>query len=406
MPIERLSIKAVKEAQPKTGGRLNTLNDGGGLILLVRQGKHGPLKHWAFRYSFRGNPERRMGLGPEHTYTLEEARELGREARKLLKRGVDPLDEKNERMSTARAQKANAATFDETAARYVKVHQSSWKNAAHRRQWDQSLHDYISPIIGDIEVGSITVDDVLKVLLPIWSIMPESATRIRQRIETVLDFAGRNGGNPAKWEGNLEYKLPKRDKARTVKKHTALPYDDMPSFMTELRAIDSDAARALELTILCATRRNETLGAIWSEFDLKKCTWTIPVERLKRAGEGEDGSHTIPLSDAAMAVLHGMGAEQGGGRVFSRINKDAMLLLLKTLRPVTLHGMRASFRSWAGAETAIPRDVCEMALGHRVGNAAETAYQRSSLLAKRRVLMDAWAEFCAARNEEDTPILA
>jgi integrase len=401
MPIERLSIKDVKDVEPHPSGKLVTLHDGGGLLLMVRPGKTGPLKHWVFRYAVpgggRGGRERRMGLGPEHDYSLAEARQMAQDARKLLRRGIDPLDAKAERTASQRAAKAAAVTFNNAAEAYLAAHEASWRNPIHRKQWRASLRDHVSPTIGELDVATITMDDVLRVLTPIWRVIPETANRVRGRIEAVLDFAGRNGSNPAKWEGLLEFKLAKPNKARSVKHYKALPWSDMAAFMAELRAVDDIAARALEFTILCATRTTETVGATWSELDLCSKLWTIPIERLKRPGEQEDGSHCIPLSDRAVEILREMKKFVGGSRVFPGLGEGALRYLLKKLRPVTVHGMRACFRSWAGSCTTHPRDVCEMALGHPVGSASERAYMRDALLAKRRVLMADWGLFCSGK---------
>jgi integrase len=243
-----------------------------------------------------------------------------------------------------------------------------------------------------MDIAAIDTEHVLRVLEPIWTAMPETASRVRGRIERVLDFAGRSEANPARWKGHLEHKLAKRNKTRSVKNLAALPYTEIATFMAELRAVDGIAARALELTILCATRTNETLGATWSEFDLSNRLWTIPGSRTKR-----DREHIVPLSDAAGAVLEAMAAIRQGDQVFSA-NPEAMRLCLRDLRDkstATVHGFRSTFRSWAGACTTHPREVCEHALGHATGNAVEQAYMRDALLAKRRVLMDEWAEFCA-----------
>jgi integrase len=232
---------------------------------------------------------------------------------------------------------------------------------------------------------------VLQVLEPIWTEKPETASRIRGRIETVLNFAGRNTANPARWKGHLEHKLAKRNKARTVEHLAALSYSEIGTFMAELRAIDEVEARALEFTILCATRTNETVGARWCEFDLDQRLWVIPAPRTKR-----DKEHRVPLSDAAFAIIKAMAAIRKDDRVFP-IGRHGMLECLQELRPgITVHGFRSTFRSWAGGCTTHSRDVCETALGHSIGSAVEQAYQRDALIAKRRVLMADWAEFCAS----------
>ena len=319
---------------------------------------------------------------------------MARQARLLIQQGKDPIDERDASKRAAAAAQGKRVTFDQAAEAYLQKNEDGWKSPIHRRQWRNTLREYISPVLGKLDVVLVDTEAVLRVLEPIWSKTPETASRVRGRIESVLDFAGRNGANPARWKGHLEHRLAKRNKMRAMKKLPALPYEQISTFMASLRAVNSIPARALELTILCATRSNETVGAVWAEIDLVKRTWTIPVERLKRPGEQEDGSHCIPLSDAAIAVFKRMAEIRQDDRILP-IGEHAMWLCLKDLRPdVTVHGFRATFRSWSGGCTAHPRDVCEMALGHAVGSAVERAYQRDALLAKRRVLMADWAEFC------------
>jgi integrase len=244
-------------------------------------------------------------------------------------------------------------------------------------------------VLGRLDVEAIDTTAVLQVLEPIWTEKPETASRIRGRIETVLNFAGRNTANPARWKGHLEHKLGKRNKARTVEHLAALSYAQIGSLVAELRAADGVVARALEFTILCATRTNETVGARWSEFDLDQRLWIVPALRTKR-----DKEHRVPLSDAALTIVKAMAAIRHDDRVFP-IGSHHMRRLLQELRPgVTVHGFRSTFRSWAGGCTMHPRDVCEAALGHSIASAVEQAYQRDALVAKRRVLMADWAEFC------------
>jgi integrase len=381
------------------------LCDGGGLWLQVGLGKDKQVtKSWIFRYATAGTKvsrtgreyrrERQMGLGALYTVGLAEAREMARQARLLVQQGKDPIDERDTAKGAAAAARGKRVTFDQATEAYLQKFEDSWKNRAHRRQWRSTMREYVLPVLGKIDVAVIDTDAVLRVLDPIWSQTPETASRVRGRIESVLDFAGRNGSNPARWKGHLEHRLAKRNKTRAVKKLPALPYEQISTFMAELRAVDGVGARALEFTILCATRTNETVGAIWAEIDLVKRTWTIPVERLKRPGEQEDGSHCIPLSDAAVAVLNRIAEIRQVDRVFP-IGEQMMRRSLKDLRSgVTVHGFRSTFRSWSGGRTGHPRDVCEMALGHAVGSAVERAYQRDALLAKRRVLMSDWADFC------------
>jgi integrase len=403
--IGRLTINKIRNAKPGPDGRTIMLCDGGCLWLQVSAGKDGQvIKSWVFRYatpdvkvSVSGREyrrERQMGLGPLYTVGAAEARELARQARLLVLQGKDPIDERSASRAAVAAARGKRVTFDEAAEAYLEKYEAGWKNQVHRYQWRTTLRDYISPVLGKLDVMSIDTEQVLKVLAPLWPSRYETASRVRGRIETVLDFAGRNGNNPARWQGHLEYRLAKRNKS-LVKKLPALAYADVSAFVADLRSVDSIAAAALEFCVLTAARTNEVVGSTWDEIDLGERTWTIPVERLKRPGEQEDGSHCVPLSDAALAVLEKMAAIRQNERIFP-IGNQAMLLCLRELREtVTVHGFRSTFRSWAGGCTAHPRDVCEMALGHAVGSAVERAYQRDALLAKRRVLMADWASFCA-----------
>ena len=398
---ERLTANKVKTAKPGLGGKVTLLCDGGGLWLQVSAGKDGQInRSWIFRYAAADTKvsrtgreyrrERQMGLGPLYTVGLAQARDMACDARLLVLQGKDPLDEKNAARATARAAQAKRQTFAEAAEKYLRKNEDGWKNKVHRYQWRCTLRDDIFPVLGRMDVEAIDTAAVLQVLEPIWTKKPETASRIRGRIETVLNFAGRNDGNPARWKGHLEHKLAKRNKARTVEHLAALSYAEIGVFMTGLRAVNDVAARALEFTILCATRTNETIGARWSEFDLDERLWIIPALRTKR-----DKEHRIPLSDAAFAIIKAMAAIRQDDRVFP-IGNHEMRRCLQELRPdITVHGFRSTFRSWAGGCTMHPRDVCETALGHSIGSAVEQSYQRDALVAKRRVLMADWADFCA-----------
>jgi integrase len=422
--ICRLNINKIRKAKPGTDGKTVLMCDGGGLWLQVSAGKNGQVnKSWVFRYAATGTKisstgreyrrERQMGLGPLDTVGLADrpalnpngkpqldekgnavmlpgARTLAAQARVLLLQGRDPIEARDASKGAAALARTNRQTFDQATEAYLQKFEDGWKNQMHRSQWRATLRDYASPVLGKLDVDAIDTEQVLKVLEPIWSTIPETAARVRGRIETVLDFAGRNEGNPARWNGHLEHRLAKRNKARTVKHLEAMPYDEIAGFMSELRGVDGIAARALELTVLTATRTNETIGAEWDEIDFDGRTWTIPASRTKR-----DREHKVPLSDAAIGVLRAMADIRHDDRIFP-VHRRAMRLVLKDMgRDVTVHGFRATFRSWAGGCTSHPRDICETALGHSIGNAVEQAYQRDALLAKRRVLMADWAEFCA-----------
>jgi integrase len=398
--LARLSSNKIKNAKPGADGKTVLLCDGGGLWLQVSSGKDGQInRSWIFRYAAAGNKisrtgreyrrERQMGLGPLHTVGLAEAREMARDARLQVLQGKDPLEEKDASRTAAREAEAKRLTFADAAEAYLQKNEDNWKNAIHRSQWRGTLREYVLPVLGRLDVEAIDTAAVLRVLEPIWTEKPETASRVRGRIETVLNFAGRNTANPARWKGHLEHKLGKRNKARTVEHLAALSYAQIGSLVAELRAADGVVARALEFTILCATRTNETVGARWSEFDLDQRLWIVPALRTKR-----DKEHRVPLSDAALTIVKAMAAIRHDDRVFP-IGSHHMRRLLQELRPgVTVHGFRSTFRSWAGGCTMHPRDVCEAALGHSIASAVEQAYQRDALVAKRRVLMADWAEFC------------
>jgi integrase len=402
--VGRLTAIKVRTAKPRLGGGASLLCDGGGLWLQVTVGKAGQInRSWIFRYatpdvnvSEKGHTyrrERQMGLGPLHTVDLAVAREMAREARLLVKQGKDPLDTKNASRAALRSARASRYTFAAAAEAYLQRFENGWKNPRHRAQWRNTLRDYMLPVLGPLDIEAIDTEAVLRVLEPIWTKLPETASRVRGRIETVLDFAGRNGSNPARWKGHVEHRLAKRNKRRTVKHLAALPYTEVGPFITTLRSVNSTPARALEFTILCATRTNETVGARWDEIDFEERVWVIPAHRTKR-----DREHRVPLSDAAIAVLRFMVSIRQDDRVFP-IGYQAMFVCLKERRSdLTVHGFRATFRSWAGARTDHPRDVCEAALGHSVGNAVEAAYMREDLLIKRRRLMSDWAAFCGSQE--------
>lgn len=415
--IGRLTSNQVRNAKPGPNGKTVLLCDGGGLWLQVGRGKSGQItKSWFYRYRVPGTRrERQMGIGALHTVGLADrpalkpdgsplidkdgrqivlpgARSLAAQARALVGQGLDPIEQKNSSRLAARTANVTRRTFAEMAEAYLQKFEDGWRNRTHRNQWRATLQNFINPVLGPFDVDAIDTADVLRVLEPIWSVIPETASRVRGRIESVLDFAGRNGDNPARWTGHLEYRLAKRRPQRHL---PALPYAEIAALMTELRGRSDIGAKGLEFAILTAARTGEVLGAKWSEFNLAGRVWKIPVDRLKRRGEEADGAHTIPLSDRAAAIIDHMATIRQNDRVFP-IGPTALLLCLKELRPdVTVHGMRATFRSWAGSCTAHPRDICEAALGHAVGNAAERAYMRDSLLQKRRVLMNDWAAFCA-----------
>jgi integrase len=366
-------------------------NDGGGLYLQVRS-EHA--KSWVFRYE-TGGRQRYIGLGAFHTVSLAEARDKALEARKLRLDGRDPLEHKRAQRAAIAAETAKAMTFAEAADKYIASHSAGWRSAIHSRQWRQSLDDHVLPGIGSQPVGAIDTTLVLKVLEPIWTAKPETASRVRGRIEAVLDWAKargcRAGENPAKWRGHLDQLLPSRSKVRAVAHYAALPYQEIGAFMAALRQRDSIAAASLELTILTAARSNEMIGARWDEIDGR--VWTVPAARMKAGKE-----HRVPLSDAALAALDRLRAFRKDEHVIPRpFTKNYLLGVVRGMGrdDVSVHGFRSTFRDWAAEQTSFPNHVVEQALAHAIGDKVEAAYRRGDLFEKRGRLMDAWAAYCA-----------
>lgn len=391
----KLSIKRIRTLTEK--GRYG---DGDNLFLCV--GPNGR-QTWAFLYTIAGQ-HRQMGLGRrEDDFDLAEAREKAAELRKQLRRGVDPLE-------ALRAAKAKAApsvtTFKQVAEDCIAALLPGWTNNKSEGQWRQSLSTYAYPILGDMDVSAVTTDDVYRVLEPIWAAKPETAGRVRARIEKVLDRASarqlRGGDNPARLKGNLDHLLAKQSKVKRVKSHAALPYGDMAEFMTSLRGREGVAARAFEFAILTAARTNEALGATWSEIDLAAGIWTIPADRMKARRD-----HRVPLSEVAVKLLQGMPRYEDCDFVFispmakgKPLSNMALLATLKRMgrTDLTAHGFRSTFRDWAAETTAYPDAVVEMALAHAISNAVEAAYRRGDLFEKRKRLMADWSAYCAGRG--------
>jgi integrase len=384
-------LNALKVARVSKPGRYG---DGGGLLLQVS--KWGT-KAWLFRFE-RDGRERQMGLGPVADVSLAEARQSASNARKQLRDGIDPITARKEARGRARAESQRALTFKQCAEKYIAAHEASWRNAKHRAQWKSTLDRFAYPIVGSLPVAAVDTALVVKVIEPIWAGRTETATRLRGRIEVILDWARvagyREGENPARWRGHLDKLLPARGKVRSVQHHAALPYSELPAFMAELRERDGISARALEWTILTAVRTGEALGARWSEIDHD--TWTVPRNRMKG---GRD--HRVPLPARVLEILSSVPRESGsdfifaGARQGAPLSNMAMIELLRGMRPgLTVHGMRSSFRDWAAEKTNYPNHVVEMALAHVVGDKVEAAYRRGDLFDKRRKLMEAWAEYC------------
>jgi integrase len=392
--IHKLTARAA-ETLAKPGRH----SDGGGLYLSISgEGR----RRWVFLYTWRGK-QREAGLGAagKGGVSLKAAREKAAEGRALVKAGVDPIAEWN------KANPEEVRSFGKAADDYLAVHQGGFRNEKHKAQWAMTLTRYCEPIRG-MPVDAVDTEAVLSVLKPLWTRVPETASRLRGRIEAVLDaakargFIERNEANPARWRGHLDKLLPKRAKL-TRGHHAAMPYAEVPAFIAELRQRPATAARALEFCILTATRSGEALAARWDEMDFEGKVWTVPAGRTKAARE-----HRIPLSERAVHILREMEAERTGEFVFPGqrpgrpLSGMAFEMLLRRINsPYTAHGFRSSFRDWAGNETLFTRELAEHALAHVIGDKAEQAYRRSDALARRRELMDAWAKHCEGAAGEN-----
>jgi integrase len=385
-------IKAALEAGKPQPHRM--LGDGHNLYLqLTERGAS-----WILRYQLHGK-SREMGLGPLSIYGLAEARAMALDARRLHHQGIDPIEARR----AARAQKllddAKTVTFQECAEQYMDAHRAGWRSRIHASQFESSLRRFAFPVIGALPVQAIDTALVLKVIEPIWQTRTESANRVRGRIEAILDWAKvrglRQGENPARWRGHLDHLLPARSKVQKVSHFAALPYDQVPSLMAQLRAQEGIVARALEFILLTATRVSEALDARWSE--ISGDVWTIPAERIK----GGSKPHRVPLSQRAMETLASL--PRDGDRIFPGLNIHAPRKLLISLgHNATVHGTaRSSFRDWAAERaTSIPNHVVEQALAHAIPSAVEAAYRRTDLLDLRRRLLEAWSEFCTTEPVE------
>ena len=397
----KLTARKVETAKP------GKYADGGNLYLVVskaRRKKDGadetaatadvstrPLRKWVLRFTL-GGKAREMGMGSATTVSLAQARDLASQAMNRVARGLNPILE--------RKRHADVPTFGEMADEVTKSLAAGFRNDKHKAQWVSTLATYAKPLRG-LAVDAVTTDDVLAVLKPIWTTKAETASRLRGRIEKVLDAAKakgfREGENPARWRGHLDHLLSRPNKLARGH-HAALPYEQLPRFMATLRQRDSIAAKALEFAILTAARSGEVLGARWGEFDLEKNVWAVPPDRMKAGRE-----HRVPLSAPAVAILTALGPGQADAFVFPGerrgrpLSNMAMTALLRRMKvEATVHGFRSTFRDWAGNSTNFPRELAETALAHVIGDKAEQAYRRSDALERRRKLMNSWANYCGS----------
>jgi integrase len=394
--IGMLSSRRVATAKPKRGRSSLVIADGGNLYLQATLGEAGNVRRsWVFRYGLDGE-RHEMGLGPVHTLSLAEAREKARELRKQLLDGVDPLAARESARQARLAEQARTVTFEQCAEMFLRLHEVGW-GAAHRHQWNASLRTYVYPRIGGLPVRGIDQAVIMQLIEPLWSAKPVTASRVRSRIEAIFDYALahklREGDNPAR----VLAALPRLSNVAKAQHFEALPWQEVPQFMRELRGLDLVAARCLEFLILTAARTGEATGATWEEIPDGAKAWTIPAGRMKGGAE-----HRVPLPARALEILSAL--PRTGPLVFGRLPDAALRrIVLARLRPgskpqsstITAHGFRASFKTWASESTSFAPDIVEAALAHKRGNATTQAYERGDLFEKRRRLMDAWAKFCA-----------
>ena len=370
----------------------------GGVAGLGLQVQPSGARSWVLRFSVAGK-RREMGLGGFPDVTLADARRRAREEREKSDKGTDPIDERKAAASRLRAEQGRALTFKAAAVAYIETHESGWRNAKHAEQWRNTLASTY-PTIGALQVRHVALPHVMAVLEPIWKTKTETASRLRGRIESVLDWATacghREGLNPARWNRHLDHLLPAPGKIRKSGHHAAVPVGEVGTFMQDLRLQDGMGARALEFVILTAARSGEVRGATWNEVDLDQSAWKVPGERMKAGRE-----HRVPLSDAALSVLRALPRMAGSDLVFPAPRGGVMsdMTLVAVTRRMGAaavpHGFRSTFRDWAAERTNYPREVAEMALAHTIGDKVEAAYRRGDLFEKRRLMMVDWATFLA-----------
>lgn len=409
--------RSAKDLSPLEVSRLSEpgYHHVGNVSGLVLQITRSGMRSWLLRVMV-GGKRREIGLGGYPDVTLAGAKEAARSTREKIKAGIDPVAEKAAARSALAAAAASALTFKQAAEKYIDANESAWKNAKHAAQWTSTLTTYAYPSIGNLQVAHVETAHVVGLLESIWNTKTETASRVRGRIESILDWAKvrgyRQGENPARWKGHLDHILPARSKVAKVKHHPAIDYREIGAFMADLRKGDGMGARALEMAIICASRSNEVRGATWAEIDDKAAIWTIPADRMKA-----DKEHRVPLPPAALKLLADLPRIAGTELIFpstkntplsdmtltavirrmhdAKTRDGAKGWLDSTGETITAHGFRSTFRDWAGETTAYPREVIEHALAHQLADKAEAAYARGTLFDKRRRLMNEWAKFCS-----------
>ena len=403
MPKVAKELTALAVSKIKEDG-LHPVGGVPGLYLRVA----GNSRSWIFRANIGGKSQK-AGLGSLAQVTLAAARDKARELAKQIKDGVNPIEERRKEKAQAKLAAAKEKTFRDCATAYIESNSVAWQNRKHTQQWTNTLSMYAYPVIGGMDVADIDTGSILEVLqqpvdtpdgkAPLWEAKTETASRLRGRMESVLQWAKvrelRTGENPADWK-TLKYILPAKNKVQRVKHFAALPYAEIGAFMADLRKRDGIAARSLEFAILTAARSGESRGATWNEIDMETRTWTIPAERMKARRE-----HRVPLSDSAVKLLESLHRFEGVNYVFPAPIGDVLtdMAFAAVLRrmgrgDITTHGFRSAFRDWAGETTAHPREVIEHALAHQLKDKAEAAYQRGDLFTRRRALMADWARHC------------
>ena len=402
--MKALTVKGVDRIVKEA--KLGLTADGDGLYLRVTKAANAG---WIYRYKIAGR-SRDMGLGVYPDVSLSEAREQASLARKLKQTGVDPIDARKATEEQQKAERnqsrARATTFREVASDYIEGHRPGWKNAKHASQWVNTLATYAHPVIGDLTPAEVTTNHMIKILKEVWVSKPETASRVRNRIELVLDAAKarglRDGDNPARWRGHLDKLFPKRTQVRPVRHHPALPWTNAPSFLKEVRASSGRSYRAIEMTIMTACRTSEVLNATWGEIDMENRVWTIPGERMKARKE-----HRVPICDQLNVLLTNLPRQNDsdylfpGQRAGRPLSNMAMSMALREMGydAITMHGFRSTFRDWAGECTSHPSDVCEQALAHTLRNQVEAAYRRGDLFIKRKLLMQDWSDYLDCVDE-------